>query len=263
LSGSRLEVTTYFVTGDAASVDAVEEAVSRAGRAVDQYVLGALGSGTAVLSPEEAELGAAAVDIGAGTTEVAVFQNGAISHSASIPIGGSLVSSDVAKLLKTSPQEAESLKLRYGAALAELVADDATIDVLQLGQIERRPMMHRVFLEIIEARMAEIAKLVRQQIERSGTLGSLNGGVTLTGGGSLLPGTTDLFQRVLQHPKVRTVRPDLEGPYGELASKPTMARCVGSALFLLEACTDELAVDGEEASVGGRIRSFFANLGGR
>lgn len=263
LTGGRLEVSTLLVTNDVGQARMIEQSVSMSGRRVEQFVLGALASGAAVLAPAQVDEGSAVVDIGAGSCEIGVFHRGAFQFTASVPIGGQHVTADVAKLLKTSPQEAESLKQKYGAAKASMADEQASVDVLQLGQIERRPIAHRVFLEIVEARMLEMAKLVRQQLERSGLFGMMPGGVTLTGGGSLLPGTAELFEGVLQHAKVRTVRPDLDGPYGELAGRPEMAASVGAALFLLEACTDELGIDGEAGGFGGRIKTFLANLGGR
>jgi len=143
MSGSKLEVVTYIATGQTSSLQNIEQAITGAGKRVEQMVMQSLASGIGVLTPEEMELGAVVIDIGGSTTDIAVFANGSIAYSASIPVGGMAVTSDLSQLLKTSPEEAERLKVTFGCALAKLVDDKDSVEVVQLGQPVSRPMQRR------------------------------------------------------------------------------------------------------------------------
>lgn len=257
MSGSRLEVTTYIITDQTAHLQNLERAVTMAGKRVDQMVLQALASGLGVLTGEELELGTVVVDIGGGTTDIAIFTGGSIAYSASIPVGGQLVTSDVSKLLKSSPEEAERLKTSYGAAASRLATDKESVNVLQLGQTEARPLQRKVLCEIIESRMREVAVMVRQQIERSGLNGLLPGGIVLTGGGSMLSGTDQLFEDVLKHARVRTAEPNLQG---QPASGHSFATAVGMARFAIQCSEDELVTAGGSGDWKDRIRTFWSSL---
>jgi cell division protein FtsA len=261
MNGSRLEVVTYIVTGQVTHVQNIEKAVGMTGRRVGQMVLQSLASGLGVLTQEELELGSAVVDIGGGTTDVAVFSGGSIAYSASLPIGGQLVTSDISKLLKTSPEEAERLKREYGSAHAKLVGDKDSVEVMQLGQTHARPMQRRVLCEIIESRMREIAVMVRQQIEKSGMYGVLTGGVVLTGGGSMLPNTDKLFEDVLKHVRVRAAEPQLGAALA--AEGVGMATAVGLARYALQCGDDELAPAGDDGNWKERIKTLFSVFGAK
>lgn len=261
MNGSKLEVITYIVTGQTTHIQNVEKAVSMAGKRVDQMVLQALASGVGVLSEEEMDLGTAVVDIGGGTTDLGVFAGGSIAYSATIPVAGILVSSDLSKLLKTTPEEAERLKLETGYAIAKGVTDDESINVMQLGQTHARPLQRRVLVEIIESRMRELATMVRQQIERSGMIGMLPGGIVLTGGGSQLPGTDKLFQDVLKH-RVRIAEPAVDSHSSPILCQPGMATVTGLAKFAIQFADDEIA-PAENGSWKDRIRSIWSSLGGK
>jgi cell division protein FtsA len=263
MSGSKLEVTTYLVTGQTTHIQNLEKAIAMAGKRVEMMVLQPLASAFGVLTAQDLELGSVIVDIGGGTTDIAVFSGGSIVHTASLPIGGQLVTSDLSKLLKASPDEAERLKIQVGTALASLVGENDTVDVLQLGQTHTRPMQRRVLCEIIESRMRELAVMVRQQIEKSGMFGMLPAGVVLTGGGSQLPGTERLFEGVLQHIKVRLGAPQLGGELASAIDKPEMATGVGLARFALECGDDELATATASGNWKERIRTFWSLLSGR
>jgi cell division protein FtsA len=259
MSGSKLEVETYIVTGQTTAVQNLERAVGMAGKKVEQMVLVPLASGVAVLTQEELDLGAAVVDIGGGTTDVAVFTNGSIAFSASLPVGSTLVTSDLNKLLKTSPEEAERLKLAYGGSMAKLISDRETVEVMQLGQTQARPMQRRVLCEIIESRMREVAVMVKQQIEKSGLYSMLPGGVVLTGGGSLMPGTDKLFEDVLKHLRVRVAEPELPSKFPRQTG---ISAAVGIARFSLQ-CYDEIAPAAGQTAWKDRVRSLFSMLSGR
>ncbi|MBL8087568.1 MAG: cell division protein FtsA [Chthonomonas sp.] len=241
LSGGRLEVVTHIITGAITHLQNIEKAVQMAGFKVDQIVAQPLASGLGVVTEEDRELGTVSVDIGGGSTSISVFQGGSLAYSAVVPVGGNLVTSDLSKLLKCSPEESERLKIAYGCALSSMADGKGSVEVLQIGQSQPRHLDRRVLAEIIESRMREIATLVRQQIERSGLNGVLPGGVILTGGGSLLPGAQELFESTLQHMQVRLGRPKISGPYAGHVNKPEWAGAVGTAKYVLQHEEDEIS----------------------
>ncbi|MEQ1823736.1 MAG: cell division protein FtsA [Fimbriimonadaceae bacterium] len=261
MSGSKLEVVTYVVTGHTPHIQNLERAVNSAGRKVESMVLSALASGLGVLSSQDLELGAAVVDIGGDSTDVAVFSGGSIAYHACLPIGGKQVTSDISKLLKTSPEEAERLKLKYGMASSIKIPEGDTIEVLQLGATETRPMQKKVFAEIVESRMRELAVMVRQHIEKSGLYAVLPGGIVLTGGGSQLPGSDELFGEVLQHLRVRLGAPKVDGQIKSSMARPEMATVVGLAKFALDRGEDEFASGTEDGSWRDRIKTMWSFLG--
>lgn len=263
MNGSRLEVTSYIVTGTSAHLQNIEKAVELHGRKVSDMVLQPLASGLGVLNAEEMEHGVAVADIGGTSTDIAVFVGGAIVFSASVPIGGSLVTSDLMKLLKTTPEEAERLKIEYGSACASSVPEEQKVDVLQLGHLEARPLQRRVLCEIIESRMRELARMVRQQIERSGTFGVLPAGLVVTGGGSLMAGTAECFESVLQHLRVRVGSPKMGGKLASATDRPQMATVVGLARYGLGFGDDELSPVGGVGDWKDRIKTFWSLLSGR
>jgi len=259
MSGGKLEVVTYIVTGQTTAIQNIEKAIQRGGRRVDQMVLQSLASGIGVLTPEEMDLGTVVVDIGGGTTDVAVFANGSIVYSATLPVASALVTSDLSKLLKTSPEEAERLKLESGHAMAKLVPERDSVEVMQIGQTVARPLQRRVLCEIIESRMRELAVMVRQHVEKSGLVGMLPGGLVLTGGGAQLPGTDKLFDEVLKHMRVRVAEPELGAKFPR---QPGLATAIGLARFGIQ-CYDELAPATGSQGWKERVRSLFSMLGGK
>jgi cell division protein FtsA len=260
MNGSKLEVVTYIVTGQSTHIQNIEKAVAMAGRRVEQMVIQPLASGLGVLNEEERDLGTAVVDIGGGTTDIGVFTGGSIAFSATVPVAGLLVTSDLSKLLKTSPEEAERLKLESGNAVPKLVSDEDSVNVMQLGHTQYRPLQRRVLVEIIESRMRELAMMVKQQIEKSGMMGMLPGGVVLTGGGSLLPGTEKLFSDILKNSRVRVAVPHLDGPHSPTINQAGMATIAGLARFGVEFADDELA-PAQSGNWKDRIRTFWTSLG--
>lgn len=263
MSGSRLEATSYIVTAETAYLLNIEKALGMAGKKVDQMALSSLCAGLAVLSQEELDNNAVVVDIGAGTTDVAVFVNGLIAYSAGLPIGGQHVTSDVGKLLKTSPDEAERLKVSYGSATSKGMSEAESVDVMQIGQMQPRPLHRKVLCEIIESRMRELALMVRQHLEKSGAYGSLPGGVALTGGASLLPGTDKLFEETLKHLRVRTASPPVESPDRRIASQPGLATAYGMLRFILQCGENELSPASANGSWKDRVKSMISLLGGK
>lgn len=263
MNGSKLEVTTFIVTGQTTHIQNIEKSLEMTGRRVDQMVVAPLASGLGVLTPDEIELGAAVVDIGEGIADVGVFQGGSIAFSASIPIGGGLVTSDISKLLRTSPEEAERLKVFHALASAQGIDEKDIVEVTQLGHPEPRALQRKVLCEITESRMRELAVMVRQQIEKSGLYAMLPGGVVLTGGGSLLSGTDKLFAEVLKHLRVRQAEARLYAGHGMDTDRPGLATAAGIARFAIQCYDDEL---GPVSGSGGwkeRIRTIFSLISGK
>jgi cell division protein FtsA len=167
------------------------------------------------------------------------------------------------KLLKTSPEEAERLKIEHGSAVAALAPPDDQVGVLQLGQIHERPMQRRVLCEIIESRMRELATFVRQQLEKSGHFGLLPGGIVLTGGGSSLKNVSELFADQFGGQKIRIGTPKVKGSNASKVQHPSWAAAIGAAKFAFCTETDELAPVGDEGSLGGRIKTIWSMLSGK
>lgn len=259
MNGAKLEVVTLVVTGQTTHIQNVERAVEMTGRKVDQMVVSPIASGVGVLTDEEADLGTVVVDVGGGTTDVAIFTHGTAAYVASVPVGGAMVTSDLSKLLKTSPEEAERLKFEFGAATSTGIDAAETVMVHQIGQDMARPLPRKILCEIVESRMRETATFVRQQIERSGLMGMLPGGIVLTGGGSLLPETATLFEQVMGHMRVRVQRPRLKGPR-ELGD-PALTTVAGLALYALASDEDDIAPANGLANWKERFRNIKSILG--
>lgn len=264
MTGSRLEVATYLATADVSRVRDFERAAGRGGVPLEQLVPMGLASGLGVLNAEQMAKGAAVVDVGSESTNLAVFRHGSIAYSAYVPLGGRSVTKDLATLLNTSPEEAEALKLQHGAGLPDRIEPNETVGILQLGHVERRPLQRRVFCEIIESRMREIASLAAAKLEHGGwTADELRGGVVLAGGACKLPGSAELFAQVLRASKVSVGVPHLRGPNAASVQSPEFAVVAGLARFALECCRDELAPAGANGTFGDRIRMFLSLLGSR
>lgn len=262
LTGARLEVTTLLVSAQTTHIRNLDRSVAMGGRKVEQVVPKGLASGLAVLTDEQMEIGAAVLDIGAGSAELAVFSGGSLAFLASIPVGGGLVTSDISKLLKTSPEEAERLKIEQGSAWAKTVSDKDSVPVMQLGQIHPRPLQRKVLCEIIESRVREMARMARQQIEKSGYFAVLPGGLTLTGGGSLLPGSNELFQSVLQHVRVQQARPKFARGDSDPINRPELSTAVGLAEFCLRGGDDELVPARGASAWKDRVRTLWSYVRG-
>jgi|CXWL01.1.fsa_nt_gi cell division protein FtsA len=258
LNGSRLEVSTLLVTAPRSILQNLERAFDTSGIKVNGYVLRPLAAGLAVLSDDQRKVGSLVVDLGAASTEMAVFSGGGVVSSASVPLGLAHVSSDLMKLLKTSPEEAEKLKLEFGCAIAALVPPDDSINVMQLGQIHGRPMQRRVLCEIIESRMREIAQFVYQQLERTGHFGVLPGGVVVTGGGAEMEGVRELFSDVLTGHNVTIGK--LRGKTKVTSAK--FASCYGAAKFLADN-REELAPVELESGLAGKVKTIWSMLSGK
>ncbi len=253
----RLEVVTYLVTGDHETREKLERALSLNGRTVEQIVYAPIAAGIGVLTQDELTNGAMVLDIGATKTELGIFIGGSIAYAVTLPIGGGHVTSDLSMLLKTSPEEAERLKVSSGHARATEVSESDSVEVTQIGQAHARPMQRHVLCEIIESRMRELAQMVKQHLERSGYSGKLVAGLTLTGGGSRLQGVEGLFEEVISPVRAKVaepnrLHPDLPG-YGS-------AVAVGMARFALQSF-EELEPANGFGNWQERVKSLFSFLG--
>src|SRR5438270_4112397 len=188
MAAVRLEVETHIVTASSTSVQNLTKCVQRAGVEIDELVLAPLATAEATLGDEDRELGVVLADIGGDTTDIAIFQDGSISHCASIPIGGRYVTADLGIVLRVTPDVAENVKFRYGSAIPLEVDPDEVLQVTSIGEEVPHGVTRRHIAEIVESRVAEIFKFIGAEVEAAGAANRLQAGLVLTGGGSQLTG---------------------------------------------------------------------------
>ena len=230
MTGMRLDVEVHIVTGAASAIQNVVKCVNRAGFEVEQIVLQPLASSQAILSPDEKDLGVAVVDLGGGTTDIAVFIDGGLWYSGILPLGGNHLTRDLAIGLRTSRQEAEGVKKRHGCALCSMVGTEDIVEVSTIGDTGKRGVARTAITEIIEPRMEEIFSLVRRELVRSGFHERLAAGAVLTGGASLLSGAQAMAEDVLSLP-VRIGAPRGITGLVDIVSNPIYATGVGLLLY--------------------------------
>ena len=233
MSGVRLEVKVHIVTGSVTSTQNIVKCCYLAGLSVEDLILGQLASSEATLTPEETEIGVAVVDIGGGTSDIAVYANGAIRHTAILPFGGSHVTNDIAIGLRTPVDEAEKIKKRYGCALSKMVGANETIEVPSVGGRKPRTLMRKTLADIIEPRVEEILSLIHEEIKKSGYEKLLASGVVLTGGCANLEGIVELAETVFSLP-VRKGLPIGVGGLVDVVNNPIYATGVGLILHGME-----------------------------
>lgn len=226
MCGSRLEVETQIVTAAGAAVQNIMKSVQRAGLAVDELVLNPLASAGAVLQQAERELGVVVVDIGGGTTEIALISQGSLWFASVLPIGSEHITSDLAVGLRTPIVQAEAIKKEYGCVPADSVPDNETVEVPPVGGKEKRRVTRKALAAIIEPRVEEIFTMVRRELSSSRYQGLLPGGLVLTGGGALLEGITVKAAEILAMP-VRLGWPEGSGGLADMVAAPPYATAVG------------------------------------
>ncbi len=234
MSAVRLEVKVHIVTGAVSAAQNIIKCVRRCGLEVGDLVLQPLASAMAVLTEDEKELGVCLVDIGGGTTDIAVFTNGAIRHTAVIPVAGDQVNNDIAVALRTPPKEAEDIKVQYGCALRQLADARDMIEVPGIGDRPPRTLSRQTLAEFIEPRMEELYSLVQAELRRSGFEELLSSGIVITGGSAAMQGMVELGEEVFHMP-VRLGWPRYEGGLAEVMHNPRYATCVGLLMAGLEA----------------------------
>ncbi|MDR3451690.1 MAG: cell division protein FtsA [Rhodoferax sp.] len=226
MSGIRLEAKIHIVTGAQSAAENIIKCVRRCGLDVDQLMLNALASSQAVLTEDERELGVALVDIGAGTTDVAIFTNGAIRHTAVIPIAGDLITSDIAMALRTPTKDAEDIKVESGYAKQLLADPDTQVEVPGLGDRGPRMLSRQALAGVIEPRVEEIFSLVQQVIRESGYEEVLSSGIVLTGGSCVMPGMVELGEDIFLKP-VRRGNPKYSSALADMVAQPRAATVMG------------------------------------
>lgn len=226
MAGRRLEVETHIVTGATSFLQNVVRSASKAGVEVEAAVLSSIASGLAVTSQEERDLGVAVIDIGGGTTDIAIFVDGEIFYTAVLPVGGSHITHDIAVGLQTSQDEAEKVKLTSGCARTDMVQAGETVQVAALGSNEPKQLPRHILAQLIEPRVEEIFEMAKREIDRSGYLGLLPMGVALTGGSALLPGMVETATKVLETPSRLELPRGVGGMVDSVAS-PIYATSVG------------------------------------
>jgi cell division protein FtsA len=230
MTGARLEAKVHIVTGAVASAQNIVKCANRAGLNVSDIVLQPLASSEAVLTEEEKDLGVCLVDIGGGTTDIAIFQNGSIVHTAVIALGGNNLTNDIAVGLRTPMEAAERIKQRFGCALTAMVDKAETIEVPSVGGRDARVMGRQILCEILEPRVEEIFQLVHHEVERNGFSELLTSGVVITGGSTLLPGMTELAEEIMGVPVRRGV-PRGIGGLVDVVKSPVYATGVGLVVY--------------------------------
>jgi cell division protein FtsA len=230
MSGVRLEAKVHIVTGADSAAQNIVKCVQRCGLTVDDIVLEQLASSYAVLTEDEKDLGVCVVDIGGGTTDIAVFAGGAIRHTAVIPIAGDQVTNDIAVSMRTPTQYAEDIKIRYACALSQLANPDETIEVPSVGDRPPRRLARQTLAEIVEPRYEELFGLIRDELRRAGLEESVATGIVLTGGSAKMEGAIELAEEVFHMP-VRLGVPQYVSGLNEVVSNPIHATGVGLLLY--------------------------------
>jgi cell division protein FtsA len=261
MSGVRLEAKVHIVTGADSAAQNIVKCVQRCGLSVDDIVLEQLASSYAVLTEDEKDLGVCVVDIGGGTTDIAVFGGGAIRHTAVIPIAGDQVTNDIAVSMRTPTQYAEDIKIKYACALSQLANPDETIEVPSVGDRPPRRLARQTLAEIVEPRYEELFALVRDELRRSGLEESVATGIVLTGGTAKMEGAIELAEEVFHMP-VRLGVPQYVTGLVDVVSNPIHATGVGLLLYAkanldVERIAPPLLAGGIK-SVFERMKNWFA-----
>ncbi len=259
MTGARLEVNVHIVTSSTTATQNLVSCVNRAGVGVIDTVVEQIGAAEAVLTPDEKELGVALVDIGGGTTDIAIYERGSLWHTAVIGVGGDHFTSDIAVGLRMPIPDAEKLKRKCGCALSAMVDEDETIDVASVGGRRSRVMPRRILSEILQPRAEEIFHLVWDEIRRAGYEKSLNSGIVLTGGGAILEGMPEIAEQIFDLP-IRRGAPTGIGGLADHVGSPAFATAVGLVLYgQRHQIVDAVRSTGVGAfgRVAGRLKGLF------
>ncbi|NNM61714.1 MAG: cell division protein FtsA [Steroidobacteraceae bacterium] len=256
MSGVRLEAKVHIVTGADSAAQNIVKCVQRCGLVVDDIVLEQLASSFAVLTEDEKDLGVCLVDIGGGTTDIAVFGGGAIRHTAVIPIAGDQVTNDIAVSMRTPTQYAEDIKLRFACALSQLANPDETIEVPSVGDRPPRRLARQTLAEIVEPRYEELFALIRDELRRSGLEETVATGIVLTGGTAKMEGAIELAEEVFHMP-VRLGIPQYVSGLTDVVGNPIHATGVGLLLYA-KSTTDLQRTQGPMLGAG--VKNLFERM---
>lgn len=257
MAGVRLEAHVHVVTAALSATQNISKCLARCGLTVDELIMQPLAASYAVLAQDEKELGVCLVDIGAGTTDIAVFTDGAIRHTSCIPIAGDQVTNDIAVALRTPTQHAEDIKIQYACALEQLARNDETIQVPSVGDRTSRRLARQTLAQVVEARYRELFSLVQSELRRSGLENMVAAGLVMTGGASKIEGAEELAEELFHMP-VRLATPQYVTGLSEVVSNAIHATGVGLLLYGSRA-------DSRRAMIGGassdtfvdRVKSWF------
>jgi cell division protein FtsA len=255
MSGMRLEVKVHIVTGAVSAAQNIMKCVRRCGLEVRDLMLQPLASADAVLLEDERDLGVCLVDIGGGTTDMAVFTDGAIKHTSVIPIAGDQITNDIAMALRTPTKDAEELKIAHGVALRQLASSTEMIEVPGVGDRGPRELSRQTLAEVIEPRVEELYSLIQRELRSSGLEELLSSGVVITGGSALMKGMVELGEEVFHMP-VRVGMPNYNGALAEVVRNPRYSTGMG----LLMAGLDQVKRDRHARIQGAGFKEVFERM---
>ncbi len=260
MSGVRLEAKVHLVTGAVSAAQNIIKCVQRCGLEVDDVILEQLASSYSVLSEDEKELGVCIVDIGGGTADIAIFTEGAIKHTAVIPIAGDQVTNDIAVALRTPTHHAEAIKIKYGCALTQLASADETIEVPSIGDRPPRRLSRHTLAEVIEPRYEELLSLIQAELQRSGYEDLMAAGIVMTGGSSMIEGLIELAEEIFHMPVRLGIPQDVKGLV-DVVRNPIHATGVGLLQYgfhnRLAGRSRELRVDSGAKGLWDRMKGWF------
>jgi len=233
MSGARLECKVHIITGSITAVQNLIKCVEEARLDIEEIIFGTLASSNAILSNAEKELGILLIDIGAGTTEIAIFVEGGLAYSAVLPVGGVQITNDLAVGLRTSIEEAEKIKISYGSAVENNASPEKLVEISGTNGKEKHNVSKKFLVEIIEPRVSEIFNFVGMEVKKSGCYNMIPGGIVITGGSSLLPGISEVAEQVLNLPS-RLGRPHYEGELADMINDPSYSEAIGLLSFATE-----------------------------
>jgi len=259
MSGMKLEVKVHIVTGAVAAAQNIVKCIKRCGIEVSDLILQPLASSLAVLTEDEKELGVCLVDIGGGTTDIAVFKQGAIRHTAVVPIAGDQMTNDVAVAFRTPTQSAEDIKIKHGCALRQLADPREVVEVPGVDGREPRQLSVQTLAEVLEPRVVELYELVLNELRRSGMEEMIASGIVITGGSAMMRGMVELGEEIFHMP-VRLGMPRYVGGLSEVVSNPRYATGVGLVLMGKQQLERHLTGQMESTSFGRileKMKSWF------
>jgi cell division protein FtsA len=259
MSGIRLDARVHLVTAAESAVQNIEKCVLRCGLEVDDIILEQVASSYSVLTEDEKELGVCLVDIGGGTTDIAVFTEGAIRHTAVIPIAGDQVTSDIAVAMRTPTQNAEEIKIKYARALKQLASAEEEIEVPGVGDRPARQLSRQALAAVVEPRYEELLNLVQSELKHSGYLELLGAGVVLTGGSSKMEGVIELAEEVFHMP-VRLGLPQYVKGLSEVVRNPIYATGVGLLIYGLMNGRENSRIRSGEEGLWARIKRWMGQF---
>jgi len=257
MSGARLECKVHIINGSVTAVQNLIKCVEGAGLDIEEIIFGTLASSNAVLSNAEKELGVLVVDIGAGTTEIAIFIEGGLAYSAVLPVGGIQITNDLAVGLRTSIEEAEKIKINYGSAVENSASPEKLIEISNTDGINKHNVTKKYLVEIIEPRVSEIFNLLGTEIRKSRYYNMIPGGIVITGGSSLLPGISEIAEQVLNLPS-RLGSPHYEGELADMINDPSYSGAVGLLSFATESYSNGRSFKSTKRKP--RVKNIFTKI---